>query len=206
MTRGNALLKPDAFGPTDGRSTDGLTDEQVHEIVDSNVRALGAEGGWQPDLSPGEAAKLPAWKARGFTAEWLPDGSMLSHQRVPGVRPHPWLGRETFFNNIHNRLYYSEIHGAQAPPHVSKSEQTKQGGPVYQYPPYVAGADAAADPDSPLNPDWIKVLNEVTAEAQVNVAWQPGDVILLDNLSVQHARRPWEGPRKLLASFWDGPK
>lgn len=200
------MLKADAFGPADGKSTEGLNEDQIRKIVDDNVRALGIEGGWKQDVSAEEAAQLPAWQRRGFSAEWLPDGSILSHQRVPGVRPHPWLGRETFFNNMHNRNWYSQLHHATDYPHASKIEQSKQGAPVYQYPPYLSGSDDATDPDTPVPREWFDLLEQVTSESQVDVAWQPGDVLLLDNLSVQHARRTWEGPRKLLASFWDAPK
>ena len=49
------------------------------------------------------------------------------------------------------------------------------------------------------------------------VEWKVGDVLLLDvlarlclllinspqNRAVQHAREPWKGNRKLLASLWD---
>lgn len=35
----------------------------------------------------------------------------------------------------------------------------------------------------------------------VEIEWQQGDVALLDNYLVMHARRPFEGPRKVLASL-----
>lgn len=38
-------------------------------------------------------------------------------------------------------------------------------------------------------------------EAAVEIAWQAGDVALLDNFLVMHARRPFEGPRRVLASL-----
>lgn len=38
---------------------------------------------------------------------------------------------------------------------------------------------------------------------QVDVYWQRGDVVLLDNLAVMHSRRPWTGKRTVLAALWD---
>ncbi|MEL7517687.1 MAG: TauD/TfdA family dioxygenase, partial [Pseudomonadota bacterium] len=32
-------------------------------------------------------------------------------------------------------------------------------------------------------------------------AWQPGDVALVDNFTVMHGRRPFEGKRRVLASL-----
>ena len=31
--------------------------------------------------------------------------------------------------------------------------------------------------------------------------WEKGDVILIDNRTVMHSRRPFEGPRRILASL-----
>jgi len=38
---------------------------------------------------------------------------------------------------------------------------------------------------------------------QVDVHWQQGDVVLLDNLAVMHSRKPWVGDRRVLAALWD---
>jgi len=39
------------------------------------------------------------------------------------------------------------------------------------------------------------------SDAQVAVPWQPGDALLLDNASVQHAREQFTPPRRILASL-----
>lgn len=45
---------------------------------------------------------------------------------------------------------------------------------------------------------------QICEDLAVNVEWQKGDVVLLSNYLMMHARRPWKGPegtRKLLASL-----
>jgi hypothetical protein len=37
----------------------------------------------------------------------------------------------------------------------------------------------------------------------VRFDWQKGDVILLDNMLVAHARDPFEGPRKIVVAMGD---
>ena len=52
-----------------------------------------------------------------------------------------------------------------------------------------------------LCPNWGPTSGEKHA---VDLQWQSGDVALLDNYLVMHARRIWNGPlgsRKLLASL-----
>jgi hypothetical protein len=38
---------------------------------------------------------------------------------------------------------------------------------------------------------------------QVDLAWEKGDMVLLDNYAVMHSRRPWVGKRVVLAALWD---
>lgn len=201
--QGNGLFAPDAWGPQDA-SVDiaTLSEEELRDIASDNVRALGREGGWTPE-SYADTAQ-PDWRRKGFTPEWQPDGSLLVHQRVPGWKEHPYFdGAPSFFNNIHNRFQYSESQGGLYPPHHSTVESTKTGEPLIQAPPYIVDVNRPANDDRPFPPEWKKITEEVTAEVQADVKWEVGDVLILDNLAAQHARRTWTGPRKLLASLWD---
>ncbi|PKA55976.1 Clavaminate synthase-like protein [Apostasia shenzhenica] len=47
----------------------------------------------------------------------------------------------------------------------------------------------------------LDVYRRILEENCVDVNWQKGDVLLLDNLAVQHARRPGKPPRRILASL-----
>ncbi|EPQ26390.1 uncharacterized protein PFL1_06038 [Pseudozyma flocculosa PF-1] len=198
--QGNALFSSSAFGPSEGvEGVVGLDEDAKRKVVESNVDALAAEGGWTPTLHRDEPT-APHWKKRGFSATWNEDGSVLVTQRVPGVRDHPSLGAKTYFNNIHNRFAYSRAAGALQPPHIAKNQTTAAGRPFYQFPPHIVGERE----DRPVEERWTRVADEVTARNQVDVEWSVGDVLLLDNLAVQHARRTWKGDRRLLASLWDG--
>lgn len=194
--QGNGLFAPDAWGPQDASvDVSKLNEEQLRHVAEENVRALG----------PGSTnINQPDWKRKGFTPQWQPDGSLLVHQRVPGWKSHPeFNGAPSFFNNIHNRFHYSESQGALHPPHHSNRETTKTGQPLIQAPPYIADASKPDTEDRVFPEEWRLLTNQVTQEVQTDVKWQVGDVLILDNLAVQHARRTWKGPRRLLASLWD---
>ena len=51
----------------------------------------------------------------------------------------------------------------------------------------------------PLEP--LLAARCIADEDGVTIEWQAGDVALLDNFTVMHARRAFEGPRKLFAAF-----
>lgn len=52
-----------------------------------------------------------------------------------------------------------------------------------------------------LDADAVKVAGEISEELAYDHVWQPGDIVLIDNTVVMHARRPFRGTRKVLASL-----
>ena len=55
--------------------------------------------------------------------------------------------------------------------------------------------------DSEISPDSMKIAIELADELSFDIAWQPGDVALIDNFLVMHGRRPFSGERRVLASL-----
>lgn len=56
---------------------------------------------------------------------------------------------------------------------------------------------------SRLDAQAVNVAVELADELTFDVAWQPGDAVLIDNTLVMHARRPFRGTRKVVASLAD---
>ncbi|KAK8951105.1 Clavaminate synthase-like protein [Platanthera zijinensis] len=56
------------------------------------------------------------------------------------------------------------------------------------------------DGSAPLPPAVLDAYADILAENCVDIKWHRGDVLLLDNAVVQHARRPGKPPRHLLVS------
>ncbi|PWN86790.1 Clavaminate synthase-like protein [Acaromyces ingoldii] len=199
---GNGVFEPSAFGPQTQQQD--VTEEQLRSIVEDNVRSLAEEGGWQPNATATENT----WKQRGYSSHWLPDGSCMVVQRVPGVRQHPVFHLPSYFTNVHSRTLHADTHRTSKPWSMSLDTWLKQqlASPSEQphnLPPYYVGPHGD---DLPFPLKWIDSIRKITTEEQVDVPWQQGDVLLLDNLAVQHGRRTWEGDRRLLASLWDVQK
>ena len=55
--------------------------------------------------------------------------------------------------------------------------------------------------DSDISPDSMRIVIELADELSFDIAWQPGDVALVDNFLVMHGRRPFSGERRVLASL-----
>ncbi|PWN47141.1 Clavaminate synthase-like protein [Violaceomyces palustris] len=226
--QGESVFKSTAFGPTEqeqGEEDREELERLKRKVVENHILDLAREGGWSPNLvvqeqdeEGGGSSPPPNWKVRGFSWDWKPDGSINVHQRVPGVRIHPTLGRPTYFNNIGNRYGYSKEHGAIDPPHHSKILAEGPNGERVSFPPpFYCGHGLPSSSsnlryppheskDHPIPTEFMQRALELSQELASKVEWQTGDVLVLDNLAVQHAREPWKGDRRLLASLWDQPQ
>lgn len=49
----------------------------------------------------------------------------------------------------------------------------------------------------------LELALNIAEKMQVDLHWEKGDVVLLDNYAVMHSRRPWVGKRVVLAALWD---
>jgi alpha-ketoglutarate-dependent taurine dioxygenase len=54
---------------------------------------------------------------------------------------------------------------------------------------------------TPIPDEVIDTISELYEDLCVEFPWQPGDLIVLDNMLVAHARRPFGGERKLLVAM-----
>ncbi len=52
-----------------------------------------------------------------------------------------------------------------------------------------------------LDPIAMKTVLAITREIKVEIPWQAGDVMLVDNRLVQHARNSYNGDRRVLAGL-----
>ena len=55
--------------------------------------------------------------------------------------------------------------------------------------------------ESPLDGDAVRRAAEIAEEIAFDLQWQVGDVAILDNTVAMHARRPFVGTRKVVASL-----
>ncbi|KAL1955321.1 hypothetical protein VTO42DRAFT_8661 [Malbranchea cinnamomea] len=118
-------------------------------------------------------------------------GDLRVWQRLPATRLHEQTGKVAFFNNIISRYLNARAAGTLDPPHINQDGK-------YQPPAFYG--------DKTLIPkEYMETAVEIVYKTRALVTWKEGDVLLIDNHAVQHAREPWTGPRKLLASLWDDP-
>jgi len=134
--------------------------------------------GWQGTLRAETAADAEQrLQTLGYSWQWLSDGCLRATTPVlPAVRRSP-TGRESFFNQL------IAAHGGWKDRRNDPSKAVTFGD------------------GTPLDQDAMSVAAELAESLTFEIAWQQGDVALVDNYSVMHGRRPFVGTRRVLASL-----
>lgn len=108
--------------------------------------------------------------------QWREDGSLrTSTSALPAFKTDPRTGERLFFNAL-AAVYLGWTDARNAGP-----DSVRFGG---------GGALPAED---------VRAVAKEMAALAVDIPWRQGDVMLLDNSRVMHARRPFAPPRRILA-------
>ena len=129
-------------------------------------------------------------RANAIEFAWQPDGGLRTRQRRSAVVRHPVTGRRCWFNQIaflnewtmdpEVREYLVDVYGDDGLPF-----NTRFGN------------------GDPIGEDVVQLLNEVYEAHTVREPWQPGDLMLVDNIRTAHSREPYTGPREVLVGMAD---
>lgn len=124
-----------------------------------------------------------ALRALGSSWEWQEDGTLKTVTAVvPGVRLDGGdrrSNRKTFFNSI-----VAAFTGWNDSRNVGERA-------------VIFGDDMGTLCDPAAISDAVRLMDEIS----VPVPWTSGDIMLIDNRTAMHSRRPFEGPRRILAAL-----
>lgn len=128
-------------------------------------------------------------RRQGIDVEWKGDGGLRIATRVPAVIRHP-SGARSFCNQIF--LHHVEALDGK----TSKALQSLFG--PRELPRNVCFGDG-----EPIARETLQEIFDVLTSTATRFLWRSGDVLMLDNLAVAHARCPFEGQRKILVALGD---
>lgn len=144
---------------------------------------------WQKVFNTDNCADVEAFCRRvRIEWEWKPGGELRTRQLCQGIERHPKTGEPLWFNQAHL------FHVSNLQPEVRETLIDVLG--LENIPRNVLFADGTPIPDGLLDE-----IRGVLAEQSVIFPWQPGDVLMLDNMRVSHARMPFKGPRKVVVAM-----
>lgn len=130
----------------------------------------------------------------GYSWEWLPNDVLRTKTPVlPAVLAAPGSGKRVFFNQMAAQWTGNAKEFSRQTEEEGKEEEKKAALNVSDYLVFGDG--------SPVDTEALEFADRVCAETAVELDWQKGDVLLIDNYQVMHARRAFDGPRKVYASL-----
>jgi alpha-ketoglutarate-dependent taurine dioxygenase len=129
-------------------------------------------------------------RAAEIEHEWLDAETLRTSQVAHGAAVHPLTGEQVYFNQAH--LFHVSSLGPAGAQSLIK----------------LFGADrlprhASYGDGEEIAPEDLEHVRTSFRRHEISFAWQPGDVLLLDNMQVAHGRRPFRGQRKVIASLLD---
>jgi alpha-ketoglutarate-dependent taurine dioxygenase len=127
-------------------------------------------------------------RANAIEFEWQPDGALRTRQRRSAVVRHPVPGQRCWFNQVaflnewtiaaEVREYLVDVYGEDGLPFNTR---------------FGSG--------DPIGEDVVQLLNEVYEANTKREPWQPGDLMMVDNIRSAHSREAYDGPREVLVAM-----
>ena len=127
-------------------------------------------------------------RANAIEFQWQADGGLRTWQRRSPVVTHPGTGVRSWFNQIaflnewtlesDVREFLVDTYGSDGLPFNTR---------------FGSGA--------PIGPEIVQLLNGVYEAHTHREPWQPGDLLLVDNIRSAHAREAYDGQREVLVGM-----
>lgn len=126
-------------------------------------------------------------RAVGTQVRWFGD-TLQTVSRGPGVLRHPVTGELAFFNQV--QLHHPYFLAPDVRQHLMD----------------IAGEDRLPrnvlyGDGTPIDDETMALIGKAYEACAFRFDWQRGDVVMLDNLLVAHARDPYQEPRKIVVAM-----
>lgn len=144
---------------------------------------------WQKVFNTESRAEVQAFCERsGIAWEWKDDDGLRTRQLCQAVETHPVTGEQVWFNQAH--LFHISAREAE------EREVLEEIYGIENVPRNTFFADG-----STISDEIFAEVRAVLDAETVAFPWEEGDVLMLDNMLVAHARSPFKGPRKVIVAM-----
>lgn len=176
---------------------------QVYRRLDASIRRRFEDRGvmyvrnyhanlgldWQTVFQTTSAGEVEArCRQEGMLFEWTAEGALRTRWIRPATVTHPVTGEASWFNQAQH------WHPACLDPRTR--ETMMETFAPEDFPRHCYYGDG-----TPIDDAVMTAILDLYQDLEITFAWRRGDVLLLDNVSVAHARNPYSGERKLLVAM-----
>ncbi len=149
----------------------------------------GLDVGWQQFFQTTEKRRVEDYCRKASIAfEWKEGDQLTTRQVRPAVARHPHTGEMLFFNQL-------QLH------HISCLDPDVRTSLLSLFREEDLPRNVYYGDGTRIEDDVVTVISAIYEQQAVRFQWQVGDVLVLDNMLVAHARDPFEGTRKILVAM-----
>jgi alpha-ketoglutarate-dependent taurine dioxygenase len=144
---------------------------------------------WRTAFAAETTADVEAYCAENLiTCRWQPDGHLRTSQLRPGIISHPVTGEQVWFNHL---AFWNEW---------SLDDELRET-LIDEFGHADLPFNTALGDGSLLTREELQTLSAAYDAATVRQRWQPGDLMLVDNILCSHGRDPFRGDRKIVVAM-----
>jgi alpha-ketoglutarate-dependent taurine dioxygenase len=149
----------------------------------------GLDVSWQQFFQTTDKKQVEEYCRRvSIDFEWKGENRLTTRQICDAVVRHPQTGDMLFFNQI-------QLH------HISCLDENVRSSMLAMFPKEDLPRNVYYGDGSLIEDSVVAEISELYEQQAIRFQWQAGDIILLDNMMVAHARDPFEGSRKILVAM-----
>ncbi|MEV7443073.1 TauD/TfdA family dioxygenase [Streptomyces sp. NPDC091204] len=146
---------------------------------------------WQSAFGATTREEVEAYCAENaIGCAWDEEGTLRTSQVRPGIVRHPQTGDEVWFNHM---AFWNSFSLDEELREVLLDELGPGGLPF----------DTGLGDGVPLTEADLAAVNAAYERATVRRAWQPGDLLIVDNVLTAHGRDPFRGDRRIVVAMGD---
>lgn len=127
-------------------------------------------------------------RSAGIRAEWMADDHLRTHHVCQGVATHPATGEKVWMNQAH--LF-----------HVSSLDEETVEFLMEDFGEENLPRNTFYGDGSPIERSALDAVRDAYDAEALIFPWEKGDVLLLDNMLMAHARSPFTGARKVVVGM-----
>lgn len=144
---------------------------------------------WQDVYQTEDKAVVESYcREHAIAYEWKEGDRLRTHQIRPAIRRHPKTRELVWFNHV------AFFHDTTLEPSLRESLLAEFAIDGLPYNTYYGDGSA-------IEADVVEHIRQAYAAEKVMFPWRKGDVLLLDNMSIAHAREPYVGDREIVVSM-----
>lgn len=176
---------------------------KVFQRIHPHIRERFQEKGWMLVRNYGNGFGLPWQKVFHTTdkavmeeycrnasiqVEWKDDNRLRTRQIRPAIAQHPKTGEMVWFNHV---VFW----------HVSSLQTQFRENFFKEFTEEDLPYNTFYGDGSPIEDSVIAEIREAYKQEKIVYPWQKGDILMLDNMLVAHARNPYSGSRNILTAM-----